>query len=95
MATPVAPKSALKPVAFFAKAIGAGDVRVTGEFTAWSKDGIRLSNDGHGIWRTMLSLKVGVYQYRMLINGDWADHEEASARVANPFGTRNCILTVS
>lgn len=95
MATPAAPKSALKPVAFFAKAVGAGDVRVTGDFTAWSKDGIRLSNDGHGVWRTMLSLKSGVYQYRLLINGDWADHVEAAARVSNPYGTQNCVLTVS
>jgi len=84
-----------KPVAFFAKAVGAGDVRVTGDFSAWSKAGIRLSNDGHGVWRTMLSLKPGAYEYRLLINGDWADHPEASARVPNPYGTHNCILTVS
>ena len=95
MPEPAAAKSGLRPVAFFAKAVGAGDVRVTGEFTGWSKAGIRLSNDGHGIWRTMLNLKPGTYQYRLLINGDWADHDEATARVRNEFGTLNCVLTVS
>ena len=95
MATPAVPKSTLKPVALFSKAVGAGDVRVTGDFTAWSKAGIRLSNDGHGIWRTMLSLKPGTVQYRLLIDGNWADHEEATDRVPNPFGTQNCVLIVS
>ncbi|HVR83441.1 MAG TPA: glycogen-binding domain-containing protein [Planctomycetota bacterium] len=83
-----------RPVAFFANAPGAGDVRVTGDFSGWSKAGIRLSNDGHGLWRTMLSLKQGIYQYRLLINGNWADHEEATVRVDNPYGTQNCVLSV-
>lgn len=94
MPQPVATKPAARPVAFFAKAAGAGDVRVTGEFSGWSRAGVPLSNDGHGVWRTMLSLKPGSYQYRLLINGQWADHEEATTRVENPFGTRNCVLTV-
>jgi 1,4-alpha-glucan branching enzyme len=94
MAQPAPMKSTQRPVAFFANAPGAGDVRVTGDFSGWSKAGIRLSNDGHGLWRTMLSLKQGVYQYRLLINGTWADHEEATVRIDNPFGTQNCVLTV-
>jgi 1,4-alpha-glucan branching enzyme len=94
MEQPATMKSTLRPVGFFANAPGAADVRVTGDFSGWSKVGIRLSNDGHGLWRTMLSLKQGVYQYRLLINGDWADHEEATARVENPYGTQNCVLTV-
>ena len=72
----------------------AGDVRVTGVFSGWSRAGVRLSHDGNGVWRTMLSLKPGSYEYRLLINGVWADHEEATDRVENPFGTRNCVLTV-
>jgi len=94
MAQPATMKSTQRPVAFFANAPEAGDVRVTGDFSGWSKAGIRLSNDGHGLWRTMLSLKQGVYQYRLLINGNWADHEEATIRVDNPYGTQNCVLTV-
>jgi hypothetical protein len=30
----------------------------------------------------------------MVIDGDWADHDEARARVSNPDGGENCILTV-
>jgi 1,4-alpha-glucan branching enzyme len=88
-------KMAQRPVPFFVNAPAADDVRVTGDFTNWTRAGIRLSNDGHGLWRTLLSLKQGIHQYRLLIDGRWADHEEASAWVDNPYGTKNCVMTVS
>lgn len=83
-----------REVPFFAKVLNAVDVRVSGDFTGWGRDGIRLWDDGAGSWRNVLSLKPGVYQYRLVINGDWADHVEAGARVTNPFGGENCVLTV-
>ena len=43
----------------------------------------------------MLPLSAGVYEYRMVIDGDWADHDEARVRVDNPYGGENCILTVN
>lgn len=72
----------------------AGDVRVMGDFTGWSGKGIRLSHDGGGRWRTVLSLEPGEYQYRLLIDGTWEDHGEADLRVPNPFGSTNCVLKV-
>jgi len=72
----------------------ASDVRITGDFTGWSLGGIPLWDDGDGSWRTVLSLQRGVYEYRMVIDGDWADHDEARVRVSNGYGGENCILTV-
>ena len=76
------------------KAPEAKDVRVTGDFTGWVEQGIRLSHDGNGRWRTVLSLAPGEYQYRLLVDGAWKDHAEAVLRVANPFGSQNCVLKV-
>ena len=73
---------------------GAADVRVTGDFSSWVEHGIRLSHDGRGCWRTVLSLTPGEYQYRLLVDGAWKDHAEARLRVANPYGSDNCILKV-
>jgi hypothetical protein len=42
----------------------------------------------------MLSLTPGEYQYRLLVDGAWKDHAEAGLRVANPYGSDNCILRV-
>jgi hypothetical protein len=67
----VATRPVSRRVAITVKAPEAKDVRVTGEFTEWVEQGIRLSHDGA-----------------------WKDHAEAAQRVANPYGTQNCILNV-
>ncbi len=72
----------------------ASDVRITGDFTGWTLAGIPLWDEGDGSWRTLLSLDPGVYEYRMVVDGVWADHDEARDRVGNPYGGENCILTV-
>jgi 1,4-alpha-glucan branching enzyme len=69
-------------------------VEVTGDFTGWVKHGIRLNRDGNGGWQTKLTLEPGEYQYRIRINGEWADHAQATRRVANAFGSENCVLEV-
>ena len=81
-------------VPLIVKETKAGEVRVTGDFTHWVKEGIRLSHDGDGLWRTVLPLDPGEYQYRLLVDGEWRDHADAVERVANPFGSQNCVLKV-
>ena len=82
-------------IEFVTKLPRASDVRVSGDFTGWGRAGIPLWDEGDGSWRTRLPLNPGVYEYRLVVDGDWADHEEAEVRVKNPFGGENCILTVS
>ena len=89
-----AAKSEACRVPLVAKVAAARDVQVTGDFTRWTKQGIRLSHDGNGQWRTALTLDPGEYQYRLLVDGEWKDHAEATERVANPFGSENCVLRV-
>jgi 1,4-alpha-glucan branching enzyme len=86
--------SSARIVPFDVVAPGAMYVEVTGDFTGWVKYGIRLSHRGNGEWRTLLTLGPGAYQYRLLINGEWKDHAEATRRVTNAFGTQNCVLEV-
>lgn len=79
---------------FVAQVKDAKEVVLTGDFTNWVKDKIKLNPIGDGEWETVLKLPAGEYQYRLLVNGEWKDHSEATKRVQNPFGTENCILTV-
>ena len=95
MVEKVATKPETRRIVLAVKVPRAGDVRVTGDFTRWTKQGIRLSHDGNGEWRTVIPLAPGEYQYRLLVDGEWKDHPEAAARVANPFGTENCVLKVT
>lgn len=81
-------------VPFQGTAHGARDVRVTGDFIRWGVQGIPLGHDGAGLWRTMLRLEPGEYQYRLLVDGLSSDHAEETEPVPNPFGSRNSLLKV-
>lgn len=90
-----APKTpAAKRVPIEVHADKATMVAITGDFNRWSKEGVRLSHNGNGTWRTVLELAPGEYQYRLIVDDQWHDHPEAAKRVPNPFGTVNCVLIV-
>jgi 1,4-alpha-glucan branching enzyme len=86
--------SHLKQVSFVARVGEAGDVRVTGDFTGWSEEGIPLAKRAGGEWQATLNLAPGEYQYRLRVDGEWRDHGEAAKRVPNPFGSENSVLIV-
>jgi hypothetical protein len=87
--------SSLKKIPLRIRAEGAKEAVVTGDFTQWAKDKVRLTPAAGGEWITMLELAPGEYQYRLIVDGEWRDHSEATRRVANSFGTQNCVLIVA
>jgi hypothetical protein len=89
---PAAP--ALRRVPLRVRAEGAKEVVLTGDFTQWAKDKVRLTPAAGGEWTTSLELAPGEYQYRLIVDGEWRDHAEAAQRVPNSFGTQNCVLVV-
>jgi len=70
-------------------------VVLTGDFNGWTRDGIPMKALGDGRYKTQLRLAPGTYQFRLLIDGEWADDQDAERRVMNPFGTQNAVLQVS
>jgi len=88
-------RPALRRLRFLVKLEGAKEVVLTGDFTRWAKDEIKLNPIGQGEWETVLRLLPGEYQYRLLVDGEWRDDAQAKKRVPNSFGTENCVLTVS
>lgn len=88
------PRASEKKVPIVVNAPNAGEVIVTGDFTQWSKEGIRLKKTASGRWETVLSLPPGEYQYRLLIDGAWTDDPVAKKQIPNEFGTTNCVLEV-
>jgi 1,4-alpha-glucan branching enzyme len=84
----------VRMVPFVIKGVDAKRVSVTGDFSGWSEDGIRLVRGREGEWQTTLELEPGEYQYRLRVDGEWRDDESAERRVANPFGSENDVLEV-
>lgn len=87
-------KSPRKAVKLIARVPGAATVCITGDFTQWSEEGILLAQGPGGEWEVDLLLAPGNYQYRLRVDGQWRDHAEAAARVPNPFGSENCLLSI-
>jgi len=70
-------------------------VVLTGDFTGWSKEGVPMKPLGDGRYKAQLRLAPGNYQFRVLVDGQWANDQDSSRRVSNPFGTENSVLQVS
>jgi 1,4-alpha-glucan branching enzyme len=88
-------KSAEKTITLKAKVGEAREVILTGDFTGWSKDKVRLTKGTNGEWTGVVNLTPGEYQYRLLVDGEWRDDPAAATRVPNTFGSSNCVLQVS
>jgi hypothetical protein len=84
-----------RPSSIATRIDGATSVAISGDFNGWDPKGIPLAKNADGEWCRTFKLRPGEYQYRLLIDGEWHDHPEAEKRVPNPFGTDNCVLTVS
>lgn len=93
-ATAPAPQSA-RAQAFELDAPQAASVLLAGDFTGWQAEPIQLKKDRDGRWKITVSLAPGTYQYRFMVDGVWVDDPRAQARVANPFGSANCVRQVS
>lgn len=83
-----------REVAFMVRAKGASEVILTGDFTDWSRDGIRLRKGPNDEWRGVLELEPGEHQYRLVVDGNWQDDPQAMKRVPNPYGGYNSVLRV-
>jgi hypothetical protein len=88
------PREYHQEVPIVVRATGARSVIITGDFTEWSPEGIRLHRISADEWDTTLALAPGEYQYRLIVDGNWQDDPEATRRVPNPFGGENCVLRV-
>ena len=84
-----------KRVSILVKLAGVREVVVTGDFTGWARDRVKLAPAGPGEWGVQLELPLGEYQYRLIVDGEWRDDPSGSKKVPNPFGTQNCVLTVA
>lgn len=72
---------------------GAHRVCVAGSFNDW-KARTPLRQNGVGEWEVGLSLAPGDYEYRFVVDGQWADDPLSGRQVANPYGGVNAVLHV-
>jgi len=89
------PRRVPEGILFVLNAPNAQNVYLTGEFTNWSREGIRMEKDETtGFWKAVLHLEPGEYEYRFILDGVWIKDPNNSDSVLNEFGQENSLLIV-
>ena len=73
----------------------AGEVCIAGSFNDWHPSVTPMIRLGEGKWAKDLALPPGRYEYRFVVDGQWADDPAARETVPNPHGGMNAVLEVS
>jgi 1,4-alpha-glucan branching enzyme len=87
--------SPLVPVRFEFTHPTAKTVCVAGTFNHWQPEAKTLHSSAAGNWWKETNLAPGTYEYCFVVDGQWIPDPQAKETVANPFGGKNSILTVS
>ena len=88
-------KNDLKEVTFQLYAPLARSVQLAGDFRRWKELDLKLSKQKEGHWQITIQLKPGRYEYRYLVDGNWANDQDHCKLVPNAFGTWNCVIEVN
>ena len=89
------PRMLPEGVVFAIDALQAKEVRVTGEFTNWSREGLALEKDpADGLWKVVVDIAQGEYEYRFIVDGVWIRDPNNKDYVRNEFGQENSLLIV-
>jgi 1,4-alpha-glucan branching enzyme len=83
-----------KRIGFEFSAPEAHEVFLAGEFNGWDIKSTPMKKDENGIWKTIISLAPGRYEYRYLSDGNWKNDRSCSGCVPNSFGSLNCVKMV-
>ena len=84
-----------KKVQFNLFAPEAKRVFLAGDFNNWDVDSLQMKKASKGTWETSFTLTPGRHEYRFWVDGVWYDDPNAQERVQNPFGSQNCVRSIS
>jgi len=73
----------------------AESVCLAGTFNDWRPEVTPMIHLGTGRWVKDLALPPGIYEYRLVVDGEWKPDSQASERITNPFGGFNSVLKVA
>ena len=82
-------------VTFRLKSPTANQVHVAGDFNDWDAQANPLQKDDNGRWKTTLSLPVGRYEFKFMVDGKWREGRENEPTALNRYGSYNNIVEVT
>jgi 1,4-alpha-glucan branching enzyme len=88
-------KTLKQKITFSFRAPEAQSVQLAGDFTDWEQSPVALQKAKNGVWKKTMTLPPGTYEYRLLVDGQWADDPQCPSRRPNAFGSQNCVCAVN
>jgi len=85
----------LTPIRFEFTHPTATAVSIAGTFNNWHPATIPMQCSGNGRWLEEAALAPGIYEYCLVVDGEWMPDPSAKRNVPNPFGGKNSILEVA
>ena len=94
--TPKTKKKTVSSTEFSLYAPNVNEVYLAGDFNDWQSDAkdFRLRKFKGDIWKKMLKLKPGTYEYQFVVDGHWWCDPENDNRVTNLYCTENCVIKI-
>jgi len=91
-----AKKKTIPSTEFSLYAPGVNEVYLAGDFNDWEPDAkdYRMRKYKGDIWKKMVKLKPGRYEYQFVVDGHWWCDPENDKRVTNPYCTENSVKEV-
>jgi 1,4-alpha-glucan branching enzyme len=91
-----AKKKTVPSTEFSLHAPGANEVYLAGDFNGWQSDAkdYRLRKFKGDVWKKMLKLKPGRYEYQFVVDGQWWCDPENDNRITNPYCSENSIIDI-
>jgi len=84
----------VKEVEFSFYAPEAKEVFLAGKFNQWDIRSLPMRKDKEGIWRRMVQLNPGSYEFKFFVDGAWFEDLTGAQSVPNPYGTQNYFVGV-
>jgi 1,4-alpha-glucan branching enzyme len=85
----------LQEVDFSIYAPHAHEVYLAGSFNDWNTGSLPLKKEKAGMWNIKVKLPKGRYEYKLIVDGKWAQNTPCSILAPNTFGTNNCVVAVA
>jgi len=70
-------------------------VILMGDFNRWDAGVHPMKKDPQGVWRKIVMLYPGRYEYKFLVDGDWRLDSQNESRCTNCYGSQNNVVHVS
>ncbi len=81
-----------RKVTFTLVSSDAKEVILMGDFNNWNLKTHHMKKDGNGIWNKVVTLPLGSYDYKFLVDGQWKEDPQNGQTRVNCFGTYNSVL---